>query len=467
MSTRRHACAYCDPKREAMIYDRKTKRIKAASFRGAPKGHLEAALQHLCALAQNRMLEFPWKRHIYPVAHLARCLATFSEMPYVVNVDPYTCVNLAWRAEEGKPWTSAASASEYCPGPLVSGLASGLPEPRHLTILIGRDWYDKYHIIADCYTEHVRLAARRVYQRVSPFQTWRRPSGYERALSQCAKTNQGFSPYWLREAMYPWLKECETFKASLAYLVYTKLFARKAVNILDPCAGWGDRLVAAMASGSSYTGVDANPSLGPCYQAIIRDLASATVRGPGVCETKEEKEEEEAKSRSCALISAPQYHVYTDCFLKCKEVAKHGPYDLIFTCPPYWCLEIYNETDVRQSIQQHPTLDAWKSKWFFPSLAKAWSLLLDGGHMVIVINDFSEMFDKQDKQDMRDEKATTRAAYCQDMVSYCVGQLESCAFLGMVSYANGDALAGCTGVRQPMWVFRKAATVTPSVESRT
>ena len=46
----------------------------------------------------------------------------------------------------------------------------------------------------------------------------------------------------------------------------------KATKVLDFTAGWGARLIAAMALDIDYTGIDANKALKPGYDKIIKTL---------------------------------------------------------------------------------------------------------------------------------------------------------------------------------------------------
>lgn len=56
------------------------------------------------------------------------------------------------------------------------------------------------------------------------------------------------------------------FPPYIAGLIYKYFNAKK---VLDPFAGWGDRCLAAMAMGISYTGIDCNTNLIPLYEAMI------------------------------------------------------------------------------------------------------------------------------------------------------------------------------------------------------
>ena len=59
------------------------------------------------------------------------------------------------------------------------------------------------------------------------------------------------------------------FKPTIAKYLYKQLNAQK---VLDPCAGWGGRLLGAMALGIDYIGFDTNQMLRPCYGKMMDAL---------------------------------------------------------------------------------------------------------------------------------------------------------------------------------------------------
>lgn len=61
-------------------------------------------------------------------------------------------------------------------------------------------------------------------------------------------------------------------------------------------------------------------------------------------------------------------------------------FDLVFTSPPYFDLEIYSENP-GQSIISYPSLSEWIVRFLFFSLEKAWRKLVFGGTMVIHLNE--------------------------------------------------------------------------------
>ena len=101
-----------------------------------------------------------------------------------------------------------------------------------------------------------------------------------------------------------------TMRAAAAIHMYKKY---DATRVLDFTAGWGARMVAAMALDIDYIGIDSNKSLKPGYEKIIKLLKPYT-------KSKVKMYWQEAQT---------------------VDLSKVGKYDYVFTSPPYEYLEVY------------------------------------------------------------------------------------------------------------------------------
>ena len=101
-----------------------------------------------------------------------------------------------------------------------------------------------------------------------------------------------------------------TMRAAAAIHMYKKYEAKR---VLDFTAGWGARMIAAMALDIDYIGIDSNKSLKPGYEKIIKLLKPYT------------------KSKVKMIWSEAQK----------VDLSKVGKYDYVFTSPPYEYLEVY------------------------------------------------------------------------------------------------------------------------------
>src|SRR5690606_9365845 len=60
--------------------------------------------------------------------------------------------------------------------------------------------------------------------------------------------------------------------------------------------------------------------------------------------------------------------------------------DLVFSSPPFFDLEIYSDS-VEDSYKKYNQESSWYDGFLIPSLRKAASLLIKGGHMVLYIDE--------------------------------------------------------------------------------
>lgn len=409
---------------------------------------LDCVVAELVRQVQFGILSFPYKQTLYDIDVLRSNLALFNELELVVDSTPYI----------GAHTTLLTPFIDF----------QYVYDDGHVdyyTIGTKRGYYETLHILADVFAEPVRLRARKRKDPCTPIQQWiQNPEPFLRA---CYETHRDFGAYHLREIMFPALRECETFKTDLAYLIY-RIY--RATHVLDFCAGWGDRLVAAIAAGISYTGVDANPDMQKIYRDIINTYfhfksgtQRATTSTPSTTSTLSTDLTASALTTSTSLLStpattettettttlhppAPSYVVHGGDFLECK-LAADASFDLVFTCPPYFDNEVYCLSH-SQSIVRFPGLNAWFNGFLCASLRKAWHFLRPGGHMVIVLNDCGNH------------------CYCEAMVLYCQARLPNCSFRGTASYArvkhqntatnmNTTNTNTTSTVHQPMWVFLK------------
>jgi hypothetical protein len=106
-------------------------------------------------------------------------------------------------------------------------------------------------------------------------------------------------------------------------------------RVLDFCAGWGGRLLGALATPGvvSYVGIDSNPELRAVYDCLGR-------YNPG---------------KDVKIVSAPAETV---------DFRRLGRFDCVVTSPPYYGIEVYRH------MPQYGSHDAWLKKFLFPVLAK-------------------------------------------------------------------------------------------------
>ncbi len=128
-----------------------------------------------------------------------------------------------------------------------------------------------------------------------------------------------------------------------------------AQTVLDPCIGWGGRMLGALAAASNVQYIGAEP----CSQTfdglkrILGDLPPASAKR--------------------ATITNEVGEVLLD-----RLLATDAKFDMILTSPPYFNLEVYSKEQT-QSVVAYPTWVAWLTEWLEPLIGRCLALLKEGG----------------------------------------------------------------------------------------
>jgi hypothetical protein len=139
-----------------------------------------------------------------------------------------------------------------------------------------------------------------------------------------------------------------------------------AKRVLDPCAGWGGRLLGCLAGGAEYVGYEPDPNTAQGLRDILAD--------PAIPESIRSKciiNEECFPTGGCAP-PAPQ-----DTSPVTGGLGGQSPPDMVLTSPPYFNLEVY--TAGQQSINEFPTWELWTEKWLKPVILTSLASLKEGG----------------------------------------------------------------------------------------
>jgi tRNA1(Val) A37 N6-methylase TrmN6 len=157
------------------------------------------------------------------------------------------------------------------------------------------------------------------------------------------------------------------FVPSIAKNLYDKYFLPELKNkaVLDLCSGFGGRFLGFWASKSciEYVGIDPNPLLVDCYKNLCQWLE---LNFPDITKFK-------------------KFNFIQDC-AECMDYTslsyeKH--FDIVFTSPPYFDLEIYGKEET-QSCIKYPDFIRWKKEFLFEALYKSTFAVKNNG--IIAIN---------------------------------------------------------------------------------
>jgi hypothetical protein len=131
-------------------------------------------------------------------------------------------------------------------------------------------------VLSDLFQEEQRLESHKA-GRVSPLRWWDNPENREMAWRRAEEQTKGsVTVAALRGAIYSVTKaagvpESNPFFPSFVVSVVRCFFPDdpEERRILDPSAGWGDRLLGTMAAGAEYLGFDPNAALKQGHDATI------------------------------------------------------------------------------------------------------------------------------------------------------------------------------------------------------
>jgi G:T-mismatch repair DNA endonuclease (very short patch repair protein) len=166
-----------------------------------------------------------------------------------------------------------------------------------------------------------------------------------------------------------------SFPSPLAKYVYERFIDKEGLKVLDPCAGFGGRMIGSQSLpfDVSYTGVD------PWTEnienlSIMRDWFGF---------------------EKCDLIHSPF-----------EKVRLHdNSFDFAFTSPPHYTKESYTREDT-QSIIRYPEYKEWIDKFLKPLIFNTYRYLKPSSHLVLHVSETGDTF-VQDCVDLMREAGFT------------------------------------------------------------
>lgn len=210
--------------------------------------------------------------------------------------------------------------------------------------------YKDFNVMSDYWTEDERLEAHRDGH-PSPLECWAKN---RQAILKKAKTLRGLHPLAAqREAVYMMCKEVSS-QRPMAVFILQKLL--DVTSHLEMCCGFGNNLLASIASGvKTFVGVEPRESLHLKYKKIIEFF--------GV-----------AKGYSTIVGAFEDVDLGTQKF------------DLVYSSPPYFRFEIYDDIGENQSVNKYKDFEEWYNSFLLASCIKGWNHTKKGGHFAIIIN---------------------------------------------------------------------------------
>lgn len=178
--------------------------------------------------------------------------------------------------------------------------------------------------------------------------------------------------------------------------------------VLDPCAGWGDRLIGALASNcvEKYVGFDPNLALRPGYAQLVHAFGH----------TCTQLSEKEMRFSNGSEIRNQPFEVGA-------IQIENNTFDLVFTSPPFFDYEMY--------CDENPMYSNWIDEFYKPLMIHSYRCVKPGGKVVIYVGD-------------------TSAGAIDTFMRHTVMQITALKFLYMIGF-NGIKSNKVRGI----WVYEK------------
>ena len=216
--------------------------------------------------------------------------------------------------------------------------------------------YDNVYILSDTFNDICRSKCG-FGNNISPLEYFQ--NNHNKLVNHIKNKKLEVNKLNMREAIYENTIECSIHNPAVIKFFINKYHAKK---VLDPCSGWGDRLLGAMASGiQEYTGIDPNECLHPNYQKMIQLLKQYM-----------------PMNNDAAKIDMIEDKMENVNFKKLH-------YDLVYTSPPYFDYEKYSN-NVKQSHISHNRENDWYQDFLQVLIMKSIDALKFGGRMVLYIS---------------------------------------------------------------------------------
>ena len=146
--------------------------------------------------------------------------------------------------------------------------------------------------------------------------------------------------------------------------------------VIDPCAGWGGRLLGSLCVNRNrkvtYIGVDPEKRNKDTYENLLGRV-------------RKYLKSEIAGERDMTIY----YRPFEDWIWSVTAKKYMGKADLVMTSPPYFSAEVYNTENKKQSANRYKTYEEWRHKFYYSLLKGAYDLLKPGGVFVLNIADVS------------------------------------------------------------------------------
>lgn len=293
-----------------------------------------------------------------------------------------------------------------------------------LIILTNESSHSEIDVLSDIFVEDIRMKSRRLEEPYSVHDIWfgttetstihplniptqvsidlmRRQKLTELMRGVMESDKSCITQEMLSHYIFKWIPSPKPFYPSWCKeLVLQVLPNPSKKRWLDISAGWGDRLLTAMALDMDYIGYDPNIDLKKGHSEMIE------------------------------MFGDPKRHrVIYEPFESAKVPVPR--YDIVLSSPPFFDLEIYSD-DPQQSVEKYPDFVKWLNEFLFKSISKAWAMINPDGYLMLYIGD------------------TQKIQLCEPTNLYIETVLTPQA-----SWEGVIGLQAMNGYPRPTWVWKK------------
>ena len=225
----------------------------------------------------------------------------------------------------------------------------------------------------------------------------------------------------MRDVLYHMASESKHFRPTWTKGIFKLLFGREDEQeggriertILDPSAGWGDRLTSCIAENYRYLSTDPDTELETGHGQIIETFGD---------------------SENQKILYFPFEDIPVESL---KEFSGERGYDAVLTSPPFGNLEIYPGSDEYQSSSRYTEHSDWMVRFLFNILTRCWKVIRPNGFLVI------HMGDVEDRPD------APGVLICEAMNLFIEDYLIGSSYEGIIG------VSGKEGTARPVWVWQK------------
>lgn len=292
-----------------------------------------------------------------------------------------------------------------------------------ITIVSGKDNFEKYNILAEKYNEESRMKSIGFGASSSPYSQWENKTERIKFVRE-AFDERVIDYHSLREAIFKLTPEARSGKIT-NYISMYHIF--KSINVLDMAAAWGERLISAMASDTviHYVGVDPNKNLYDGWERSKQELIHMARESRG------------SWKRHCNFINI-------NSGIENVVFPKGLYYDTVLFSPPPFVGEQYSSRE-GQSIDTFDNFEDWFVEFMIKSISRVSDVMTDGGYMAITILDRPKI----PKSDARSKKMPGQYKIVELLMASIDYKCRDLHYSGVIAWETDS------GKTVPWWIWRK------------